>query len=75
MTTEYARENKSERLEISYEEEYKSSIKNMSGVIGDIAYRIYSIPPSDLLEVFEEKTNLGKVDKDVISLKYEIKMV
>ena len=53
---------KSKKINISYEEEAKQSFGEL---INDTTYRLYDIKASDIIDIFNEKLEFGKVDLEV----------
>lgn len=52
----------SKKLQIGYEEESKQSYE----ILNDTSYKVYDLRPSDILDIFNEKIECGKMENEVI---------
>lgn len=56
---------KGRKIEISYEENYNSNLKVQGEIISNVAFYIYNVSPSNIIQIYPDSIKIPNLSKDV----------
>jgi len=63
---------KGRKIEISYEENYKSNLKVQGEIINNVAFYIYNIDPSNIIQIYPDEIKVGNLSKELTHKQKEL---